>query len=159
MMFPATLQQIAASPRRATAAVLAGVATLVVTGVPTALIDNSWFARMTPITWWSYPAWIISAVLVGLLAATYVGASEAGGVKSAAGGGLLTTLAVGCPTCNKLVVVALGTTGAMTVWAPLQPMLALASIALLVWALRRRLRPLACPLPEASDRPAAAQSR
>ena len=114
---------------------------------------------MTPITWWSYPAWIVSAVLVGLLAATYVGSPQAGGVKSAAGGGLLTTLAVGCPTCNKLVVMALGTSGALSIWAPLQPILALASIALLVWVLRRRLQPVSCPLPETADlRPTATRS-
>lgn len=155
-MLLTTLRTILASPRRCAAAALATVAALVVTGIPTEMIDNSWFTRMTPITWWSYPAWILSAILVGLLAATYVGTPQAGGVKSAAGGGLLTTLAVGCPTCNKLVVVALGTSGALSIWAPLQPLLALASLALLVWALRRRLQPVSCPLPEAAGLPSTA---
>lgn len=156
-MLLTTLRPVVASPRRVVAATLATAAALVVTGIPTAMIDNSWFTRMTPITWWSYPAWIVSAILVGLLAATYVGNPQAGGVKSAAGGGLLTTLAVGCPTCNKLVVMALGTSGALSIWAPLQPLLALASIALLVWVLRRRLQPVTCRLPDAADLHSTAQ--
>ncbi len=155
----ATLAPIVTSPRRVLIATIAAVAALLVTGIPTAMIDNSWFTRMTPITWWSYPAWIVSAVLVGLLAATYVSSPQAGGVKSAAGGGLLTTLAVGCPTCNKLVVMALGTSGALSIWAPLQPLLALASIVLLVWVLRQRLQPVNCSLPETADqRPTATRT-
>ena len=55
-------------------------------------------------------------------------------------GGLLTFLAVGCPTCNKLVLVALGTSGALSWFAPIQPVLGLAAVALLVVTLRRRLR-------------------
>lgn len=149
-MLLANLGPVVAS-RRVAIATVAAVAALLVTGIPTAMIDNSWFTRMTPITWWSYPVWILSALLVGLLAATYVGIPQAGGVKSAAGGGLLTTLAVGCPTCNKLVVMALGTSGALTIWAPLQPILALASLVLLVWVLRRRLQPVSCPRPEVAD--------
>jgi hypothetical protein len=41
--------------------------------------------------------------------------------------------------CNKLVVLALGTTGALTIWAPLQPVVAAASMLLLGWALGTRL--------------------
>jgi len=55
-------------------------------------------------------------------------------------GGLLTFFAIGCPTCNKLVVVAIGTTGALDWFAPAQPLLAVVSVGLLGWALRTRLR-------------------
>lgn len=152
MSYLTTLRPIVTSPRRLAVMTVGALVALLVTGIPTAMIDNSWFTRMTPITWWSYPIWIVSAIIVGLMAATYVGGPDGGGVKTAAGGGLLTTLAVGCPTCNKLVVVALGTSGALTIWAPLQPLLALASVALLMWALRRRLVPMSCPLPDRLDR-------
>ena len=53
--------------------------------------------------------------------------------------GLLSFFAVGCPVCNKLVIVALGTTGARQWFEPVQPVLAVASIVLLGWALRSRL--------------------
>ncbi|HKX67075.1 MAG TPA: hypothetical protein VJN29_07600, partial [Intrasporangium sp.] len=58
---------------------------------------------------------------------------------SAAG---LALFAVACPVCNKIVLVALGTSGALGVWAPLQPWLAMISLAALVgavaYAARRR---------------------
>jgi hypothetical protein len=52
------------------------------------------------------------------------------------------------PVCNKVVVGLLGAAGAMQWWAPLQPLLGVASVALLAWALRTRLRTeRACPVP------------
>jgi hypothetical protein len=87
---------------------------------------------------------VTAAVLIGLLAATYVAdpsrdepAGSQGG--KAVGGGLLTVFAVGCPVCNKLVVLALGTGGAMTYFAPIQPVMGFLSVGLLVYALRERL--------------------
>ena len=47
--------------------------------------------------------------------------------------------AVGCPVCNKVVLLALGSSGALTWFAPVQPLLAVLSIAGLAWALRVRL--------------------
>ena len=65
---------------------------------------------------------------------------------------MLAAFAVGCPVCNKLVVAALGMSGALTIWAPLQPVIATASIAALGWALRSRLRSeYACSI--GTDRP------
>ena len=51
----------------------------------------------------------------------------------------MTFFAVGCPVCNKLVLIALGSAGAMTWFAPLQPLLVVAGIAALGWALRTRI--------------------
>ncbi len=126
----------------------AGVAMVVVAlliGIPTDVIPNPVFGRPVAITWWSYPTLAVTAVLGGLLAATYVRTGPApdepdqptriGGI-----GGVLSFFAVGCPVCNKLVVVALGTSGALEWFAPAQPVLAAASILLLTWALRTRLR-------------------
>jgi hypothetical protein len=104
---------------------------------------------MTPVQWWSYPILAATALLGGLVTATYVRSSaQPAGLTGTAGGGLLSALAIGCPVCNKLVVVLLGVSGAMSVWAPLQPVLGLASVALLGWALRTRLvAERACPMP------------
>ncbi|MFF6829812.1 hypothetical protein [Streptomyces longwoodensis] len=63
-------------------------------------------------------------------------------------GGLGSAFAVGCPICNKLVVLAIGVSGALSYWAPVQPVLAVASLALLGYALVRRLRTAeVCALP------------
>lgn len=137
-------------------AVAAGgaVATALVMGIPTDVIPNPVFGRPVPVTWWSVPALVVASILAGLLLATYVREpadtperldrpGRMGGV-----GGVLTYFAVGCPVCNKLVVVALGTTGAMEVFAPLQHVLAVASVVLLALALRGRLRgAVSCSLP------------
>ncbi len=118
-------------------------------GLPTDVIPNPVFGRPVPVTWWSYPTLLITAVLGGLLAATYVGRGSTVPVSlddadapTRRGGmaGMLSFFAVGCPVCNKLVVVALGTTGARQWFEPVQPALAVASIVLLAWALRARLR-------------------
>ncbi|MFF7642885.1 hypothetical protein [Streptomyces canus] len=62
--------------------------------------------------------------------------------------GVLSAFAVGCPICNKLVVLAIGVSGALSYWAPVQPVLGVASVALLTYALARRLRTAtACALP------------
>ncbi|WKV15937.1 hypothetical protein LP422_24200 [Janibacter limosus] len=61
-------------------------------------------------------------------------------------GGLLTFFAVGCPVCNKLVLLALGTAGAMTWFEPVQPVLQVPAVLLLTRSLRTRLRgELSCP--------------
>ncbi len=120
-------------------------------GLPTDVIPNPVFGRPVDVTWWSYPILLVTAVLGGLLMATYVrtDASQhidrldadldtpgrAGGL-----GGLLSFFAVGCPTCNKLAVLALGSTGALDWFAPAQPILAILSVVLLGWALRARLQ-------------------
>jgi hypothetical protein len=68
---------------------------------------------------------------------------------------LLTYFAVGCPVCNKLVLLALGSAGAMTLFEPFQPVLQVTAVVLLVWALRGRLRgEVACPAPTPVAEPA-----
>jgi hypothetical protein len=144
------------SMRHLVVAVGAGILIALVIGLPTDVIPNPVFGRPVPVTWWSYPTLVVTAVLGGLLAATYVGArsgtspsvdevdapTRRGGIA-----GLLSFFAVGCPVCNKLVIVALGTTGARQWFEPLQPVLAVASIVLLAWALRSRLRSAtSCPI-------------
>jgi len=140
-------------PRRWLVAVPVALLTAAAMGVPTGILRTSFYTRMTPVTWWDYPLWSISAVLVGLTAATYVRVS--GVASTAADRGprtivatLMTAFAVGCPICNKLVVALIGVSGALSYWAPLQPVLGTLSIGLLLIGLVMRLRGIvACPTP------------
>ena len=67
------LVQIASwSPRRWVVGAAAAAAFALVTGIPTDVVPTSLYRRMTPVTWWDYPMWAASAVLVGFIAATYV---------------------------------------------------------------------------------------
>lgn len=145
-------RQLSAWPaRRWPVALLAGAATVLVVGVPTVLVPNPVFGRAVPVTWWAWPTLLVTAVLSGLLMASYVrapGAVPVATARAGALGGLLTYLAVGCPVCNKLALLALGYAGALHWFAPVQPVLAVAGVLLLGYALRRRLQgELSCPTP------------
>ncbi len=139
--------------RRWLVAVLVGVAAALVMGVPTGVIETSFYTRMTPVTWWDYQIWATSALLIGLFAATYVRVGDVAATGSdrsprALGASLLATFAIGCPTCNKLVVAAIGVSGALSYWAPLQPLLGVLGVVLLLTGLTTRLRGQAgCPVP------------
>lgn len=128
------------------------VATVLFVAVPTAMIPNPVFGREIPPTMWAWPVLIVSGVLAGLVAATYVArkdvdVKERGG-KLGAAGAFVTFFAVGCPVCNKLVLLALGYAGALQYFQPLQPYLAASSIVLLAVALVMRIRrERSCPLP------------
>ncbi|MDP9801263.1 hypothetical protein J2S49_001339 [Arcanobacterium wilhelmae] len=121
--------------------------TALLIGFATVLIPNSVFGRDIAPVAWNYPVWIATAVLTGLLLGTYVGtpAGDVGAQPSTDRGslGLLGTalgwFAVGCPVCNKIALLALGYSGAISYFAPLQPLLAVAALGLLVYALIRRL--------------------
>ena len=140
-------------PRRWVVAITATVLAALVMGVPTGIVHTSLYTRMTPVTWWDYPVWAVSAALIGLTAATYVKAGDTvpGGAQRSTrtvGATVLSTFAIGCPICNKLVVALIGVSGALTYWAPLQPVLGLLSLALLATGLVLRLRvAVACPAP------------
>jgi len=149
--------------RRWAAAAGATLVSALILGLPTEMIPNPIFGRQIEAPAWTYLAFAISSVLAGLLLATYVSnqprAARAvddddeqlemtADERRFTLGGLLSFLAIGCPTCNKLVVVALGSSGALTWFEPVQPFLAVAGIALLGYALRRRLQSeISCKVP------------
>ncbi len=149
------------SARRWSVAAAASVVTALVVALPTAMIPNPVFGREIPTTWWAWPTLALTAVLGGLLVATYVREPGTAAVTSpglnrrGTVGGLLSFFAVGCPVCNKLALVALGYTGALQWFAPVQPVLAVGGVVLLAWALRARLRgQLACAVsPPVVDEP------
>ena len=138
-------------PRSVIAFAVGGVGMALLAGVPTDVIPNEFFTRMTPVRDYDIPVLVAISVLAGVLAASYWGV---GGVAcparrpgaTGAAGATFGWLAIGCPVCNKLVVLALGSSGALSYFAPVQPVLGVAALGLLGAALRSRLRMLAaCP--------------
>lgn len=133
-------------PRRVTAgasAALAAVVSALVVGIPTDVIDNAWFTRMTPVRLWEYPVLVLTALLTG--AWFWLRAAGRSGTGSGVfGSSLLSALAVGCPICNKIVVALLGVSGALGIWAPVQPVLGVLSVAALATAVWLRWRGQRC---------------
>ena len=127
------------SARRLALAVGVGVFTLLVIAIPTDLISNPIFGRQIEATVWAWPVALLTAVLAGVLIALPHPTSCRPATRTGIFGGALTSLAVGCPTCNHLVVLALGTTGALAWFAPIQPFLALIGLAILGGAILHRV--------------------
>lgn len=120
-----------------------GLSTLLLIGIPTVLLPNPWFGRAIPPRPLDYVFLVLTVALVAALAATYaLPLTCPTRERALTAGGLLSFFAVGCPVCNKLAVLALGWSGAMTYFAPLQPLLGLASVVLLAVTLAARLHPL-----------------
>ena len=71
--------------RRIASAAAAAAGSAVVIGLATVLIPNSLFARDIPPVWWDYPVWILTAVLLGMLIATYVRTPESASEAEASG--------------------------------------------------------------------------
>ena len=150
-------------PRQILVAAVAAIVTGLVIGIATVLIPNTWFMRDIPTVWWNYPVWILTSIGAGMLAGTYArppgrsaadpepAPSPTDGRSARFGmvGTVLAWFAVGCPVCNKIALLALGYTGALTWFAPVQPVLAIASLAFILIALVWRLRgQVSCVLPE-----------
>jgi hypothetical protein len=152
---------------------LGAVVGLVAFGLVSAIIPNPVFGRQIPPESFAIAVWLVSGVLMGLLAGTYLATVPATLVALPAtgsavapdadsdtttrrtttlgyAGGLAAFLAIGCPVCNKVALVLLGASGALSIWAPLQPLIGVASVVLLgvaaAWRLRMRARGNACPV-------------
>lgn len=117
--------------------------TALVISLPTAVIENPIFGRDIAVTAWSVPVIVITSILSGLLFATYIknqsGNTEDDSLKIGGTGAFFSLLAVGCPVCNKVALLALGYSGAIKYFAPVQPFLALTGVLILIYALHKRL--------------------
>ncbi|HEX8939214.1 MAG TPA: hypothetical protein VF763_03540 [Candidatus Limnocylindrales bacterium] len=142
-----------------------GLAAGLTFGVATAIIPNPVFDRSIPPPPFAIAVWLASAPLMGLVAATYLvpprpvdggpqplgleaQAPRADGTTTGTLGSLAVFLAIGCPVCNKVALLLLGASGAVSIWAPLQPVVGAASLGLLAgtaaWRLRLLRRGGAC---------------
>lgn len=122
-------------------AILGAALTVLVIGVPTALVPNPIFGRMIPPDTVDYLVFGITVVLATALAATYAWPAACPlPERRLAAGTIATYFAVGCPTCNKLVLLLLGSGGALQWFAPIQPFLGVLGIVLLTSSLTYRAR-------------------
>lgn len=144
-------------------------------GMVSAIIPNPVFGRQIPPEAFAIAVWLLSSPLIGIVGATYTAPMPAAVAQPLAFasvaplaaarpvepaeerrsstlgtlGSLGAFLAIGCPICNKLALMLLGTSGALSIWAPIQPVLGGLSLVLLAvtaaWRIRLRIRGGACP--------------
>ncbi|WP_143086410.1 hypothetical protein [Amycolatopsis saalfeldensis] len=129
---------------RGAAALAAAAMSALAVGVPTDVIDTSLFTRMTPVRWWEYPVLALTAALTGLWVLIPRPSGDVRGRGGVLGAVTAAVFAVGCPICNKIVVGLLGISGALGIWAPVQPVLAALSLAALAAAVVLRWRRRSC---------------
>ena len=128
---------------------IAGVAAVAI-AIPTDLLDNRFFGRPIAPRPLDYVILAVTAGLIGIILAIQSPTSAAtdSHERRTMWSGFVSLLAVGRPMCNQAVVALVGTSGALSWWAPAQPVVAMFAVALLVWTLWQRLRAYeltACP--------------
>jgi len=99
--------------------------------------------RMYPVEWWNWATLFASAVLIGLIAATFVtpGSRRRGFAGAGSGSaGTVAAIAMACPVCSPLAIPLLGTGGALAFLTPDRGWVALGSVVLLALTLLLRLR-------------------
>ena len=141
------------------AALFAAIAAVLI-AVPSDLIDTPIFGRPVAVRWIDYVILAVTSALIGLIFAIRpepAGATDLAAATERQGtgtiwGGFVSFLAVGCPVCNQAVVALVGVSGALSWWAPVQPVVGLLAVGLLLYTLRKRLNTYkltACPVPVA----------
>jgi len=158
----AMVKELLALPRATwpRAALFAGVAAVLI-AVPSDLIDTPIFGRPVAVRWIDYVILAVTSALIGLIFAIRpqpADPAESGELAATVDrqgtrtvwGGFVSFLAVGCPVCNQAVVALVGVSGALSWWAPVQPVIGLLAVGLLLYTLRKRLNTYklaACPVP------------
>jgi hypothetical protein len=126
------------------------VAAFLVMGVIGETLPIASVGREVPVEWWNYVTLVLSPILIGLVAATFVREdARPDGTKAGAGiGGLVGTVAMACPACSPLAIPLFGTAGVLSFLAPERGLIALLSIGLLAVTLSMRVGgSQACRLP------------
>ena len=144
------------------AALVTGAVAYVAIAVPTALIVTPVFGRSIAPRPIDHVVAVASALLIGMIWAAKRQPADGGepvgelddgdqvARRRSLLAGLVAGLAVGCPVCNKVVILALGTSGALSWWGPIQPLLGVAALVMLALVLRSQLRrvgSVSCALP------------
>lgn len=119
--------------------------------VPSALLDTPIFGRPIAPRPIDYVVLTVTAGLIGLILAIRPQTSEQSDrqERRTLWSGFASFLAVGCPVCNQAVVALVGTSGALSWWAPIQPMVGVGAVAALIWTLRHRVQTYqltSCPI-------------
>lgn len=126
---------------------------VLVFGAPTGLIPNPLFGRMIPSTLLDYVFLALTSLLLAAYVALHLYAKSSDrkpATVSAYGGLLGGVMAFGCPLCNKVFVLALGTSSILNYIEPFRPVIGAVSFAVMGVAVylkaKTSLGATACPV-------------
>ncbi len=116
--------------------IISSILLFFILGIPTAVIPNKFFTRMTPVYFFDYFFLILNSLLLGAYIGLHFYEKHEKSKKTdflAVSGGVLNVFVVGCPVCNVLIASLIGTSAALNYFAPLQPILgAISTIIILI---------------------------
>jgi len=130
-----TLKQT--SGKRLLAGVAVAVVMFVALGSVTALWDNPFFVRMTPIGGWEVSLLALLSFLSGL----YVMIRRPFcSNKKVSAGGVLGFLGIACPVCNKILLLIFGSELLLSYYEPVRIYIAIIGVLIALWALSTEWR-------------------
>ena len=117
----------------------------VMMGTLTALWNNPYFIRMTPVTGWDYVILSLESMLIGL----FFGIRRPRCATKKAGiGGVFGFLGFGCSICNKLLLLLFGSSFLLTYFEPIRYYVGATGILIFSFALYQKI---ALPLLQQPD--------
>ncbi len=116
---------------------------ILILGIPTAVIRNHFYFRMTPAFWFDYVFLVVNGTLIGFyFAITYTSTQpEACKIeKKSLFASLLAIFGIACPICNQILMLIFSTTFLLSFLEPVRPFISLASTLLLIWLVYKKLK-------------------
>jgi len=108
----------------------------VMMGTLTALWNNPYFIRMTPVTGWDYVILSLESMLIGL----FIGIRRPRCATKKAGiGGVFGFLGFGCSICNKLLLLLFGSSFLLTYFEPIRYYVGAIGILIFTFALYQKI--------------------
>jgi hypothetical protein len=109
----------------------------VMMGTLTALWNNPYFIRMTPVTGWDYVILSLESMLIGL----FIGIRRPRCATKKAGiGGVFGFLGFGCSICNKLLLLLFGSSFLLTYFEPIRYYVGAVGIRIFTFALYQKIK-------------------
>ncbi len=116
--------------------ILISAAIFMILGGVTAIYENPFFQRMTPLYWFDYVFLGLESVLMGLFWGINAPVCA---VKKAGVGGVFGFLGFACPVCNKLLLFLFGSGILLTYFEPIRPYVGTLGLLLLSFAVYKKL--------------------
>ena len=108
----------------------------VMMGTLTALWNNPYFIRMTPVTDWDYIILSLESILIGLFFGIRTRRCS---TKKAGIGGVFGFLGFGCSICNKLLLLLFGSSFLLTYFEPIRYYVGAVGILIFTFALYQKI--------------------